>query len=195
LRTNQRAFSLQVSQISGFAGTFRLRVSQPPNPLLEDTALREPVFERLKGLSKNEILVLVAAALLVLDLFGTWQTLQVDFGPAGTATSLLDGWDAWGLLIALGSIGLITVVIVVYASEIEISQDVRWELWIFVGAAALFAATLVKSLTDADSAWASYVGVVLAAIVLAGAFRNWSATRRRQRRRLRRRTRSSPGPS
>jgi hypothetical protein len=181
--------------MSGFGVTFRQRVSQPPNPLLEDTALREPVFERLKGLSANEILVLVAAALLVIDLFGTWQNLQVDFGAAGTATSMLDGWDAWGLLIAAGSITLITMVVVVYASEIEISQDVRWELWIFVGAAALFAVTLVKNLTDADSAWASYVGVVLAAIVLAGAFRNWAATRRRQRKRLRRRTRSSPGPS
>ena len=67
--------------------------------------------------------MLVAAALLVVDLFLTWQSLEVDFGPPGTATSLLDGWDAWGLLIALvehrpdhrGRL-------VVYASDIEISR-------------------------------------------------------------------------
>ena len=170
-------------------------MSRPPNPLLEDTAPRQPVLERLRGLSRGELVMVVAASLLVIDLFLTWQNLEVDFGPAGTATSMLDGWDGWGLLIALTSIGLITAVVVVYASEIEIPEDVRWELWIFVGAVALFAMTLLKNLTDADSAWPSYLGVVLAGAVVAGAYRNWARTRQRQRRRLRRRTRSSPGPS
>ena len=131
----------------------------------------------------------------VIDLFLTWQNLQVDFGAQGTATSPLDGWDAWGLLMALTSIGLITVVVVVYASDVEIAEDVRWELWILVAAAGLFAMTLVKNLTDANSAWASYLGVVLAGAVLYGAYLTWAPTRERQRRRLRSRTRSSPGPS
>ena len=108
---------------------------------------------------------------------------------------MLDGWDAWGLLIAFTSIALITVVVVVYASDVEIAEDIRWELWIFVAAAALFAMTLVKNLTDADSAWASYVGVLLAGAVLYGAFLDWRRRARRQGRRFRSRTRSSPGPS
>jgi hypothetical protein len=169
-------------------------VNRQTNPLLEDTAPQEPVVERLRSLSRGQVVMLAAAALLVFDLFLTWQNLQVDFNAQGTATSPLDGWDAWGLLMALTCIGLITVVVVVYASDVEIAEDVRWELWILVTAAALFAMTLLKNLTDADSAWASYFGVVVAAAVLYGAYLNWAPTRR-QRRRFSRRTRSSPGPS
>jgi hypothetical protein len=169
-------------------------VNRPTTPLLEDTAPPQPAVERLKSLTRGQIVMLAAAPLLVIDLFLTWQNLKVDFGPQGTATSMLDGWDAWGLLIAFTSIGLVTVVFVVYGSDVEVAEDVRWELWIFVGALALFAMTLVKNLTDAESAWASYVGVLLAAAVVYGALLNW-ASARRQRRRLRSRTRSSPGPS
>ena len=153
-----------------------------PNPLLEDVPPSEPIAERLRSLSLGSKLVLGAAALLVVDLFLTWQSLEVAFPGAGTATVLLDGWDAWGLLIALGSIALIVVVSVVYASEVEISDDVRWELWILVGAAGLFAVTLVKNLTDSHSAWASYVGIVLAAVVVAGAYLNWAPTQSPKRR-------------
>ncbi len=169
-------------------------MSRQTNPLLEDSAPQEPVVERLRSLSRGQVVMLAAAGLLVIDLFLTWQNLQVDFNAQGTATNLLDGWDAWGLLIALTSIGLITVVVVVYASDVEIAEEVRWELWIFAAAAALFAMTLLKNLTDDDSAWASYFGVLLAGAVLYGAYLNWAPTRR-QRKRLSRRTRSSPGPS
>jgi hypothetical protein len=168
-------------------------VNRPTNPLLEDADPQEPVVDRLKGLSRGELIMLVAAGLLVVDLFLTWQNLKVDFNAQGVATSPLDGWDAWGLLIALTSLALISVVVVVYATDVEVAEDIRWELWILVGAAALFAMTLLKNLTDADSAWASYLGVVLAGAVLYGAFLDWVPTR--QRRRFKSRTRSSPGPS
>jgi hypothetical protein len=168
-------------------------VNRPTNPLLEDAVPQEPVVERLKSLSRGEMIMLVAAGLLVVDLFFTWQNLQVDFHAQGIATSPLDGWDAWGLLIALASLALISAVVVVYATDVEIAEDIRWELWIFVAAAALFAMTLVKNLTDANSAWASYFGVLLAGAVLYGAFLDWAPTR--QGRRFKSSTRSSPGPS
>jgi hypothetical protein len=154
-----------------------------PNPLLEDAAPpSEPIVERLRSLSRGSKLVLAAAGLLVLDLFMTWQSVQVSFPGAGTATVLLDGWDAWGLLIAALAIGVIVVVTVVYASDIEISDDVRWELWVLVATGALFGVTVLKNLTDADSAWASYLGVLLAAVALAGAYLNWDAMRAPKRR-------------
>ncbi len=155
-----------------------------PTPLLEDAAPPgEPIAERLRSLSRGSKLVLSAGALLVVDLFLTWQNLRVEFPGAGTATVPLDGWDAWGLLIAFTSIGLVVVVAVVYASDVEIDEDIRWELWILVAALGLFAATLVKNLTDDASAWASYVGVALAALVLVGAYLNWTPTRPRRRQR------------
>jgi hypothetical protein len=168
-------------------------VNRPTNPLLEDAVPQEPVVERLKSLSRGEMIMLVAAGLLVVDLFFTWQNLQVDFNAQGTATSPLDGWDAWGLLIALASIAIISAVVVVYVTDVEVAEDIRWELWILVVAATLFAMTLVKNLTDANSAWASYFGVVLAGAVLYGAFLDWASTR--QGSRFKSRTRSSPGPS
>jgi hypothetical protein len=158
-------------------------VNSRPNPLLEDAApAGESIVERLRSLSRGSQLVLAGAALLLLDLFMTWQTLEVPFPGAGTATVLLDGWDAWGLLIAFASIGLIVLVSVVYASDVEVADDVRWELWVLVGAAGLLALTVVKNLTDAESAWASYAGVALSAVVFAGAFLNWSAMRAPKRR-------------
>jgi hypothetical protein len=156
-----------------------------PNPLLEDAAPpSEPVIERLRALSRGSKIVLGGCALLFLDLFLTWQNLEVPFGPAGTATVLLDGWDAWGLLIGLTCIGLFAVVTVVYATDLEIPEEVRWELWILVASVALFAMTLLKNLLDASSSWASYLGVLLAAAVAVGAFLNLPRSGRRRRRKL-----------
>lgn len=159
-----------------------------PNPLLEDAAPpSEPVIERLRSLSRGSKIVLGGAALLFLDLFLTWQNLELDFNAQGTATSPLDGWDGLGLLIAFTCLGLIAVVVVVYATDVEIPEDVRWELWILVASLALFAMTLVKNLLDADSAWASYLGVVLAGAVVAGAYLNMPRSRRRRSPRAQRR--------
>ena len=54
-----------------------------------------------KALSRGAQIVLVAGPLLFLSLFFTWQNVEVDYGRAGVATLPLDGWDAWGLLLAL----------------------------------------------------------------------------------------------
>jgi hypothetical protein len=157
-----------------------------PNPLLEDAApVSEPIAERLRSLSRGSQLVLAGAGLLVLDLFLTWQSVDVSFPGAGTAEFLLDGWDAWGLLIALVSLGLIAIVSVLYVSDVEVDDDVRWELWILVAAAALLAITLLKNLTDSGSTWASYLGVGLAGLTVVGAFLNWAPTRAPKPRRAR----------
>ena len=58
-------------------------------------------MERFKALSTGPKLLLVATPLLFASLFFTWQKLEVDFGRAGRAEALLDGWDFWGLLIGL----------------------------------------------------------------------------------------------
>ena len=58
-------------------------------------------MEKFKALSRGTQLVLVAGPLLFLSLFFTWQTLAVDYGPAGIAEPPQDGWDAWGLLIGM----------------------------------------------------------------------------------------------
>ena len=127
-------------------------------------------MERIKALSRGTKLVLAGGVLLFFDLFFTWQKLEIDYGRAGTAHELLDGWDAWGLLIGLLTAALVTLVVIVHLTDVELSPDVPWGRITLGLGTAVFVLTLVKNLTDSNSAWASYVGVVLAALVVVGAY-------------------------
>jgi len=147
------------------------------DPLLEEATPRGRSRERIDGLSIGSKIVLACGVLLFLSLFFVWQNLKVDFGQAGTVTQHLDGWDVWGLLIALVIIALVSLVVVVRASDVDVSPDVDWELVTLVLAACVLGLTLLKNLTDADSTWASYVGLALAAGVVAGAGLDWSTSR------------------
>ena len=86
---------------------------------------------RIKALSNGSKLLLVSAIALFLNLSLTWQRVEVDFGTAGQGEHLLDGWDAWGLLIGLLTLTLITLVVVVLLTDIEISDEVPWDRIVF----------------------------------------------------------------
>ncbi len=154
-------------------------------------------MERIKGLSTGSKIVLGCGMLLFFSLFFTWQNLQVDFGRAGIATLELDGWDFWGLLIGLVTLAVVGLVVVVHATEVEVSEDIPWEGVLLALGGSIFAVTLLKNLTDADSTWMSYLGLALAAGVVAGSYLDWAKERvwECQVSRLSRSTRSSPGPS
>ena len=154
-------------------------------------------MDRIKSLSIGSTIVLGCGVLLFFSLFFTWQNLGVDFGQAGTATLELDGWDFWGLLIGLMTLAVVALVVVVHATEVEVSEDVPWEAVVLALGGAILGLTLLKNLTDADSAWMSYLGLALAAGVVAGSYLDWAKERvwERQVSRLSRSTRSSPGPS
>lgn len=134
-------------------------------------------MERFKALSTGPKLLLVATPLLFVSLFFTWQKLEVDFGTAGRplrAEALLDGWDFWGLLIGMLALGLTALAVVAYLTDVELSEDVPWGRLVLGGGFAILALTLLKNLTDADSAWASYLGVLLAGLVALGAYETWA---------------------
>ncbi len=154
-------------------------------------------MDRIKGLSTGSQIVLGCGVLLFFSLFLTWQNLQVDFGRAGIDTIRLDGWDVWGLLIGLATLTLVALVVVVHATEVEVSEDIPWEGVMLGLGGSIFGLALLKDLTDADSAWISYLGLALAAGIVVGSFLDWSRERvwERQVSRLSRSTRSSPGPS
>ncbi|MGH3076933.1 MAG: hypothetical protein ACRDPZ_01980 [Gaiellaceae bacterium] len=131
-------------------------------------------MERFKALSTGPKLVLVATPLLLVSLFFTWQKLEVDFGRAGSAEAMLDGWDFWGLLIGFLTLGLTSFAVVAYLTDVELSEEVPWERLVLGAGMAILALTVLKNLTDADSAWASYAGVLLAALVALGAYETWA---------------------
>lgn len=134
-------------------------------------------MERIKALSKGTKLVLVAGPVLFLSLFFDWQTLKIDYGPAGIADRPQDGWDAWGLLIAMLVIATVTLVVLYHMTDVEMSEDVPWDTIAFGLGAATFDLAVLKSLTDANSTWASYGFVALAAVLALGVYLNWAATR------------------
>ena len=126
-------------------------------------------MERIAALSTGTKLMLASGALLFLDLFFTWQKLPQYFGTKFAVTADLDGWDRIGLVLGLLTLALLTLVVLRNA-EVELSPDVPWNRITFGLAALVFAVALLKNLTDAHSAWAAYVGVVLAAVTLVGAY-------------------------
>lgn len=136
-------------------------------------------MERIKALSTGPKLLLVATPLLFFSLFFTWQKLEVDYGPAGKGEALLDGWDFLGLLIGLVALGVTTLAVIVYLTDMELSEDVPWQRLLLAGGVTLLVLALLKNLTDADSALAGYVGVLLAALVALGAYETWAETFRR----------------
>lgn len=133
---------------------------------------------KFKALSRGSQIVLVAGPLLFLSLFFTWQYVEVDYGRAGIATISLDGWDAWGLLLALLVLATISLVALQTFTEGELSEDVPWPTITFGLGAAVFAVAVVKNLTDAGSSWLSYGFVGLAGAVLVGAYLDWAAGRK-----------------
>jgi len=151
---------------------------------LDEGAQRGIAVERIRELSLGAKLVLAGATFLFFSLFLTWQNLEIDYGPAGTGTLLLDGWDAPGLAIGFLTLALLTLAAVVYVSDVEISPDVPWELVTLVLSSVIFVLVLAKNLSDRDSAWASYLAIVIAGIIVVGAFLDWRGIEPRRRRQL-----------
>jgi hypothetical protein len=134
-------------------------------------------MQKLKSLSLGTKLVLVAGPVLFVGLFFNWQTLRVDYGPAGVAELPQDGWDAWGLLVGLLAIASVTLVVLRRLTEIELSEDVPWEKLTLALGATAFALVVVKSLTDDNSTWFSYVFVAAAGALAAGSYLVWAESR------------------
>jgi hypothetical protein len=136
---------------------------------------------KFKALARGTQLVLVAGPLLLLSLFFTWQNEPVDYGRSGIATVPLDGFDAWGLLIALMTLATVVIVVLDEFSGVELSEDVPWATVTFVLGVAVFATAVVKSLTDTGSTWESYAFVGLAGAIAIGTYLDWATLRRAAR--------------
>jgi hypothetical protein len=144
---------------------------------------------KFKAIGRGAQIVLVAGPLLFLSLFFTWQNVEFDYGPAGVATVPLDGFDAWGLLLALLVVSTVTIVALRDLTEVELAEDIPWANVTLGLGIATGAVAVLKNLTDADSAWASYGFVALAVAVAAGAYLDWEAERRSHRPLLRQKRR------
>jgi hypothetical protein len=126
-------------------------------------------MERTASLSTGTKLILACGVLLFMDLFFTWQENDQRFGKKFVFTQSLDGWDAWGLLLGLLTLAIVTLG-VIRLTSLELSSEVPWNLVTLVLGALVSLVALMKNLTDNGSTIPSYVGVALAGAVAVGAY-------------------------
>jgi hypothetical protein len=132
---------------------------------------------RFLALPRGTQLVLVAAPLLLVSLFFTWQDVPVDYGSAGIATTHLDGFDGWGLLLSILLVLTLTLVVVMHSSQDDLTASRPHATALLALGLATAGIAILKSLTDAGSTLQSYVFVGLAVAVAVGAAMNWAAIR------------------
>ena len=121
-------------------------------------------MERIAALSLGRKLVLGAGVLLFIDMFLHWQS--VDLGGFGTATA--SGWHGfWGVVLGLMTLAIVGWV-AARAFGADLPENVPDGTVTLVLGVLIFLFALLKNLTDDYSAWASYVGIVLGAVVAYG---------------------------
>jgi hypothetical protein len=125
-------------------------------------------MEQLQALSLAKKLILGGGVLLLIDSFFDWQQVETPIGDYGQSA-----WHGfWGVML-----GLLTIVLIVWVVarmfNVEIPGAVPEALVALVLSALILLFAIIKALTDDFVDWPAYVGIVLAAVVAYGAFRNF----------------------
>jgi hypothetical protein len=127
-------------------------------------------MERFNALGRGAQIMLVSSVLLLIISFFNWQEVEFDLGPLGEGSAGVSAWDDLGGIL----MGILTIVliarIVANLAAVNLPIPVSFAMTSAVLAFLIFALALIKNLTDDYSTWASYVGVVLAALIAVGAW-------------------------
>jgi len=127
-------------------------------------------MERFNALGRGTQMMLVSSVLLLIISFFNWQEVEFDLGPLGSGSAGVSAWDDF-LGIVMGLLAIVLIArIVARVAAVEIPIPVSYAVTSGVLAFLIFACALIKNLTDDYSTWASYVGVVLAFLIAAGAW-------------------------
>ena len=133
-------------------------------------------MRRIADFGLGTKILLGAGALLLVSLFLTWQAIPVDFGKNGTVSRGLDGWDFWGLVMALATLAVV-ILAVAREHDDDLAFDPRVTRIVLALGCFVFVAAVLKNVRDSDSTWASYLGVLLAGLVAVGAYLDFSHER------------------
>jgi hypothetical protein len=125
----------------------------------------------LRTLSTGTKILLAAGILLLIDTFLAWQEVSVEVGGVEIASASQNAWNGfWGVVMGIALIALL-VWVAVHIFQVELPNVTIPERTVTaVLAGIVFVFAVLKNLIDDYSAWASYVGVVLAAGVAVGAW-------------------------
>jgi hypothetical protein len=130
-------------------------------------------MDTFNALSLGRKLILGAGLLLLIDTFFAWQKVTADLGPIGEVSASSNAWHGfWGVVL-----GLLTIAILLWVAArafgVALPDALPDGLTTLALGVLVFVFALLKNLIDDYSAWASYVGVVLAAVVAYGAWQTF----------------------
>jgi protein-S-isoprenylcysteine O-methyltransferase Ste14 len=124
----------------------------------------------LKALSTGTKLIAAAGLLLLIDTFLAWQKVSVEVSGVEVASASQNAWHGfWGVVMGLALIALL-VWVGLQIANVDLNVSLPEATVTAALAGIVFVFALLKNLIDDYSAWPSYVGVVLAALVAAGAW-------------------------
>ena len=132
-------------------------------------------MDRFKGLPIGRQLILGGGVLLFIDTFLPWQKVSISFGGISTSATASAWHGFWGVIM-----GLLTIAIIIWVGArlagVELPGNLPDGLVTLAVGGLILLFAVVKTLTESYSAWASYLGIVLAAGVAAGAWLTFQAS-------------------
>ena len=127
-------------------------------------------MDRLSALTRGMQLMLVGGVLLLIDTFLDWQDYSSIVGRKGIALLTFNAWHGfWGIVMCLALIALLAWIVARLAG-VKISLPFSDTMLAAGLAAVVLLFALIKNLADDYSTKWSYIGIVLAAVVAAGAW-------------------------
>ena len=127
-------------------------------------------MNQFNALPLGRKLVLGGGLLLFIDTFFAWQKIDVKVAGIVSVSAKANAWHGfWGYIMGLATIALV-VWVGAKALGAKLPVELPDGLTTLGLAAAILVCAVLKNLVDDYSAWASYVGVVLAAAIAYGAW-------------------------
>ena len=125
-------------------------------------------MDKVQSLSTGRKLTLAAGLLLLVDTFFAWQKVSVTIAGTELASASANAWHGfWGVLLGLMTIALVAW-LAARAFGIELPGNVPDGAATLALGALIAVFAILKALTDDFSAWAAWVGVVLAVLTAVG---------------------------
>jgi len=127
-------------------------------------------MDRLSALSRGMQLMLVGGVLLLIDTFLHWQEVSAKIAGVTIVSAGVSAWHGfWGVIMCLALVVLLAWVVAKIAGvKIPLPVSETMVAAVLAGIVLLFA--VIKNLSDDYSTKWSYIGIVLAAVVAAGAW-------------------------
>src|ERR1051326_9594589 len=127
-------------------------------------------MDRLSALSRGMQLMLVGGVLLLIDTFLHWQEVSAKLGGVTIVSAGVSAWHGfWGVIMCLALIVLLAWLVARIAG-VKIPLPVSDTLLAAFLTAIVLLFAVIKNLADDFSTKWSYIGIVLAGVVAAGAW-------------------------